>query len=311
MQRCSHQDVQLDEIQWHIEEVHAHVEVPICIEMVRPTKHMQISDSVNEDEQNQQACRSRQSTSITADCEVLDCENSLENLGDKGHHHCPNRPEVPPEGEHNGTVVGSTIAIRPPPMVLGLAHLALARGNRDSSTTRSCRPTATTESANDAVRRVLLDHIRRMDHVELSRRILSSECEDCELATRMVLQEAGDIENLSVQHHPTIVFRHMLGNLLQGVPTGGLHGRWGSSRRRGSRLGLGLARHAPSQGHQAGLGDIGSQHVLRACTTSNPTERDAVQQRRPAQAVVAVHTTRNFTSCVKTRDHLLLGVHDL
>mmetsp|Transcript_51482 Transcript_51482/g.112865 ORF Transcript_51482/g.112865 Transcript_51482/m.112865 type:complete len:219 (-) Transcript_51482:389-1045(-) len=55
VQRSPHQDVQLNEIQRHIKQVHANVEIPVGVEMVRSAEHMQISDSVHEDEQNQQA----------------------------------------------------------------------------------------------------------------------------------------------------------------------------------------------------------------------------------------------------------------
>merc|ERR1719161_1972328 len=70
------------------------------------------------------------------------------------------------------------------------------------------------EHADDCIRRVFANHVRRVDHVELLGGVLASKGNNGELAARMILQEVCDIKDLSVHCDPAIcscvVFRQLL-----------------------------------------------------------------------------------------------------
>ena len=59
-----------------------------------------------------------------------------------------------------------------------------------------------------------------MEHVELLCRVPAGVEQDGLLASWVVGQEAGDIENLAVDDHPTVIFLVVLGNLVNGETTG-------------------------------------------------------------------------------------------
>merc|ERR1740138_1545814 len=78
---------------------------------------------------------------------------------------------------------------------------------------------SSTDDANDRVRRILANHIWRVDHVELLCRILACKSQNGKFTTRMVCEEIGDIQNLAVQHDPTRRLAVVLGNLFHGDAT--------------------------------------------------------------------------------------------
>merc|ERR1719375_862292 len=53
-----------------------------------------------------------------------------------------------------------------------------------------------------------------MNHIEFLRGILASECEDCQLTSRVVFQELSHIQDVVVENHPArvlvVVFRDFL-----------------------------------------------------------------------------------------------------
>ena len=59
-----------------------------------------------------------------------------------------------------------------------------------------------------------------MQHVELLCRIPARIQENGLLASWVVGQEAGDVENLAVDDHPAVIFLVVLGNLVNGETTG-------------------------------------------------------------------------------------------
>eukprot|EP00411_Alexandrium_monilatum_P099525 CAMPEP_0175799738 /NCGR_PEP_ID=MMETSP0097-20121207/86661_1 /TAXON_ID=311494 /ORGANISM="Alexandrium monilatum, Strain CCMP3105" /LENGTH=634 /DNA_ID=CAMNT_0017111015 /DNA_START=1 /DNA_END=1905 /DNA_ORIENTATION=+ len=65
---------------------------------------------------------------------------------------------------------------------------------------------------DDCIRSVLLDHVRRVDHVELRRRILASESQDGELTTGVLREEVRHIEHLVIQDDPAIGLRRVFGH---------------------------------------------------------------------------------------------------
>merc|ERR1719160_1234749 len=67
----------------------------------------------------------------------------------------------------------------------------------------AARISASSEGAKLHLRvQVLVNHVGRVDHVELLRGVLPGKGDDGKLATRVVLQEVSDIEHLAVQNHP-------------------------------------------------------------------------------------------------------------
>ena len=71
----------------------------------------------------------------------------------------------------------------------------------------------TTETTDDRVRRVLLDDVGRVDHVELLGRVLAGEGDDGEHAARVVRQELRDVEHIAVHGHPAVLLGVVLGDL--------------------------------------------------------------------------------------------------
>ena len=64
------------------------------------------------------------------------------------------------------------------------------------------------------------DNLGVVKHVEFLSGISSSVQENGLLASWVVGQEAGDIENLAVDNHPAVIFLVVLGNLVNGETTG-------------------------------------------------------------------------------------------
>ena len=51
---------------------------------------------------------------------------------------------------------------------------------------------------------ILLNHVRRMDHVEFGGGILAREGDDREHTTRVILEEVGDVEDPVVKDNPAV-----------------------------------------------------------------------------------------------------------
>eukprot|EP00411_Alexandrium_monilatum_P051066 CAMPEP_0175472226 /NCGR_PEP_ID=MMETSP0095-20121207/73763_1 /TAXON_ID=311494 /ORGANISM="Alexandrium monilatum, Strain CCMP3105" /LENGTH=463 /DNA_ID=CAMNT_0016773697 /DNA_START=1 /DNA_END=1393 /DNA_ORIENTATION=- len=66
----------------------------------------------------------------------------------------------------------------------------------------------------EAASRVLAHDVRRVDHVELRRRILASESQDGELTTGVLREEVRHIEHLVIQDDPAIGLRRVFGVIL-------------------------------------------------------------------------------------------------
>ena len=75
---------------------------------------------------------------------------------------------------------------------------------------------AAAKNTKDRIWSILLDHIRRVDHVELGCSVLATESQDRQLAARMQGQEVGNIQDTSIQDHPHITFLVVLRNLFHG-----------------------------------------------------------------------------------------------
>merc|ERR1719456_2002139 len=69
--------------------------------------------------------------------------------------------------------------------------------------------------ANDGIRSILGDDIRRMDHVELFSSILACKSENGKLTAWVIGKEAGYVEHLASHYNPTITLRRVLRNPCQ------------------------------------------------------------------------------------------------
>ena len=159
-------------------------------------------------------------------------------------------------------------------------------------------------------------------HVKLLCGILPGEGQNGQLATRVLRQEAGDVQHLTVDHHPAVRLGVVLRNVCQShasATTAASRGR-SCSGRRGGRVHLVLVRAASQLGalhraSQPSAGDraqvhilhVGAQHVLGSCLTGHAAEHHAVQQGVASQAVVAVHSARHLAGSVQARDWQVVG----
>merc|ERR1712129_628644 len=102
-------------------------------------------------------------------------------------------------------------------MVCYLAALVL------TAATTGCLPAffcfRRADLANDGIGCIFAHHIRGMDHIKLGSRILASKRENCQLAPRVLRQEACDVEHPAVQDDPAVLLRCVLGHLFNSVST--------------------------------------------------------------------------------------------
>merc|ERR1711935_594203 len=108
-------------------------------------------------------------------------------------------------------------------MVCNLAALVLGC---TAATTTCCLPAffcllgfGRAYLANDGIGRIFAHHIWGMDHIKLGSRILASKRENCQLAPRVLRQEACDVEHPAVQDDPAVLLRCVLGHLFNSVST--------------------------------------------------------------------------------------------
>mmetsp|Transcript_21924 Transcript_21924/g.59890 ORF Transcript_21924/g.59890 Transcript_21924/m.59890 type:complete len:226 (+) Transcript_21924:439-1116(+) len=174
----------------------------------------------------------------------------------------------------------------------------LRRGNALLALSLGLRPPAATAAptylADDGIWSVLGDDVRGVDHVELRSGVLASEGQDGKLTTRVLGEEAGDIQHVAVQDNPAVFLRVVLRHVLQLVAAGLLLLRRccpGRSLacaalvhtvlvRATSEAG---ARHSASQASTGQFGKgrllhVGAQHELAACLPCNAAKDHAVQQ---------------------------------
>merc|ERR1719507_2753046 len=110
------------------------------------------------------------------------------------------------------------LRLRPVP---GLAMPLVEQGCSGSTATgsRSWRRCTSSDLADDRIGRILRDHIRRMDHVELLSGVLAGEGQERKLATWVLGEEVRHVQNLAIDHDPAITLGSVLGHLGQGDST--------------------------------------------------------------------------------------------
>ena len=159
-------------------------------------------------------------------------------------------------------------------------------------------------------------------HVELLRGVLAGEGEDGQLATRVLRQEAGDVQHLAIDHDPAVRLGVVLGNIGKGhAPATAAtvcHRRGTCGGRRGSvhlvlvgaagQLGAlhGASQASASDVFQVHILHVRTQHVLGSCLAGHAAEHHAVQQGVATQAVVAVHAAGDLASSIQARDRLVV-----
>mmetsp|Transcript_13541 Transcript_13541/g.34063 ORF Transcript_13541/g.34063 Transcript_13541/m.34063 type:complete len:533 (+) Transcript_13541:299-1897(+) len=287
--------------------VQPHVEVPIPVEIIRAKKHVQVPNSMDHQEENEEECRACEANTIVGELEVSSEKDGAEDLHHESSHHKPHRLNAPAQPFRVGVdQVQSTLR--------GLRLLATSgrdallrrrRGHRASS-----RCGAVTNNTDYGVRGVLLHHIRGMNHIKLCTSIFASESENCQLAARVVLEEARHVQYLPMKHDPAVILGGVLLDLGHGVRAcrSSRSSRSSSSsalRRRRLLLFLGLRAGRPaSELPQVGGLHVLAQHVLGAVASCDSSEGHAVQQRGTTQAIVAVDTAGDLPGRVQALDHL-------
>mmetsp|Transcript_90009 Transcript_90009/g.205699 ORF Transcript_90009/g.205699 Transcript_90009/m.205699 type:complete len:492 (+) Transcript_90009:175-1650(+) len=262
--------------------VQAHVEVSVPVEIVGSQENVQVAHSVHNQEEDQEERTPGEADTIVGELEVASEEDGAEDLHHESAHHEPHGLDAPAEALSVGIdeIQSALGALRG--LSAGSDHLLL-RGRCAGASGRGAASSA--HGADHGVGRVLLQHIRRVDHVELRTGVLASECQDGELTAGVVLQEAGDVEHLAVQHNPAIILGGMLGNFLHCVGpcahSRRTRGRRGRRRRRSTRGGLGslgAARRPASKLPQVSVHHISAHHVLSAVAGGDAAEGHTVQQ---------------------------------
>mmetsp|Transcript_13542 Transcript_13542/g.34069 ORF Transcript_13542/g.34069 Transcript_13542/m.34069 type:complete len:533 (+) Transcript_13542:299-1897(+) len=287
--------------------VQAHVEVAVPVEVIRAQEHVQVAHSVHNQEEDQEERAPGQADTVVGELDVAGEEDGAEDLHHESSHHKPHRLNAPAQPFRVGVdQVQSTLR--------GLRLLATSgrdallrrrRGHRASS-----RCGAVTNNTDYGVRGVLLHHIRGMNHIKLCTSIFASESENCQLAARVVLEEARHVQYLPMKHDPAVILGGVLLDLGHGVRAcrSSRSSRSSSSsalRRRRLLLFLGLRAGRPaSELPQVGGLHVLAQHVLGAVASCDSSEGHAVQQRGTTQAIVAVDTAGDLPGRVQALDHL-------
>mmetsp|Transcript_84168 Transcript_84168/g.235796 ORF Transcript_84168/g.235796 Transcript_84168/m.235796 type:complete len:219 (-) Transcript_84168:88-744(-) len=195
---------------------------------------MQVADGVDDDEDKEEHRGARQADAVVRKDDVLLRHDGEEDLLHEAQDHVAERAQPASDlalALHPHLAV--LLVLRP---VARLA-VALVQQGRRGPTDGCCRDGGTgADLADDGVRRVLRDHIRRVDHVELLCGVLACEGQDGQLSARVIAQEAGDVEHLAVHHDPAVSLRVVLGHISQRVPTTAASNWRGSRSRRTAGL---------------------------------------------------------------------------
>jgi len=187
-----------------------------------------------------------------------------------------------------------------------------------------------TEGSDDRLGAVLLDDVLVVKHVELVRGVLSGKEENGLGTAGVVVEESGDVENLSVHDDPAVVLGVVFGNLLLGElllssrggsssRSGGGGGRSGS-RRGGDRggssrrstesdlnvdlLGAGVDRHLDSfgdvGGSSSGRGEL--EEASGGGGTGDTSEDDTLEKGGSSETVDSVDSSSDLTTGVESGD---------
>mmetsp|Transcript_89046 Transcript_89046/g.197836 ORF Transcript_89046/g.197836 Transcript_89046/m.197836 type:complete len:400 (+) Transcript_89046:23-1222(+) len=176
--------------------VEAHVEVAIAVEVIGALEDVEVADRVDNDEEDEKDGAARQAKTVVGDLDVLRREDSSADLVEHGGDESPGGVEVGlhVDEEHAGIVsealdapVLGTIEVAPSLVVGDEIALVLLHRRRALGTLSllRLRGLGCTNRPDDSIRRVLADHVRRVNHVEFRSGILASECEDGQLAARV------------------------------------------------------------------------------------------------------------------------------
>jgi len=143
-----------------------------------------------------------------------------------------------------------------------------------------------------------------VEHEELLSGITTSEEEDSLLATRVLIEEAGDIQDHTVDNAPAVLLGVVLSNLLSSVDLESLTillhslllSSGGGDRSSRSRSGDG-STSLESTG--VDVGELREEETSSSAT-SDATENDAVKERRTTETVSTVGSTHHLTSSEET-----------
>mmetsp|Transcript_54685 Transcript_54685/g.171699 ORF Transcript_54685/g.171699 Transcript_54685/m.171699 type:complete len:630 (+) Transcript_54685:168-2057(+) len=244
VQDDSEEDVLLDDVGGKAEAspVQAHIKVAIAIEVVGPLEDVQIADSMDDEEDQQEDGAAGQANTVICDLDVCGRENGGARLVQHRQEQCPTRKNVSLHVDEEDARV-AVCTLNPP--IIGALQMAPSLVVRDDTALVFClggpgrgcllgcwlgrlflratrRRTACANHADDSVRRILANNVRWVDHVELGSGILACESQDSKLTTRMLRQKVGHVQDLIPQDDPTVALGGVLGHLLLHVS---LHSR--------------------------------------------------------------------------------------
>jgi hypothetical protein len=96
MKKNTQVDVFLDNVCWEAEAspIKAHIEVAVAIEIIGAHEDMKITDAMDDDEENKEHRGARETSTVTADLEVLGGEDGGANLVEDSEPQAPECVEV-------------------------------------------------------------------------------------------------------------------------------------------------------------------------------------------------------------------------